>query len=33
MSLLQFIDKVWTSLRFCSDAVLQWEVPQTQFIA
>ena len=31
-SLLQFIDKVWTSLRLCSDAVSQWEVPQTQFI-
>ena len=31
--LLQFIDKVWTSLRLCSDAVSQWEVPQIQFIA
>ena len=27
---LQFIDKVWTSLRFCSDVVSQWAVPQIQ---
>ena len=32
-SLLQFIDKLWTSLRLCSDAVSQWEVSQIQFIA
>ena len=32
-SLLQFIDKLWTSFWLCSDAVSQWEVPQIQFIA
>ena len=34
MSLLvQFIDKVWTSLCLCSDVVSHWEVPQFLFIA